>query len=59
MRNVALAGFTVYRMIRRAPVPEELQQDFVAMPQTSQTTPAVGNLDPRSDEDSGGQEAVS
>ena len=57
--NVALAGFTVYRMIRRAPVPEELQQDFVAMPQTSQTTPAVGNLDPRTDEDGVGQEPVS
>ena len=50
--NGVLAAFTVYRMTRRAPVPEEMQQDFVAMPQTSQTTQIVGSLDPRIEEDS-------
>lgn len=48
--NFVLAVFTLYRMTRRAPVPDALQGDFVAMPQTSQTTPAVGALDPRSDD---------
>lgn len=49
--NVVLGGFTLYRMTRRAPVPEEQQGDFVAMPQTSQMSPAVGNLDPRTGAD--------
>jgi len=49
--NVTLGGFTLYRKTRRAPVPEDQQGDFVAMPQTSQTSPAVGNLDPRIGED--------
>ena len=39
---------------RRGPVPEAQQTEFVAMPQTSQTTPRVAALDPRSD---GGEEA--
>lgn len=56
--NIALGSFTLYRMTRRAPVPEEQQQDFVAMPQTSQTSPAVGNLDPRIEEDGDGEETV-
>jgi len=51
--NIAFAGFTVYRMTRRAPVPEEMQQEFVALPQTSQSSAAVGALDPRADDDEG------
>jgi MFS family permease len=57
--NLVLAGFTLYRMTRRAPVPEEQQQDFVAMPQTSQTSPAVGNLHPHIEGDGDAEEAVS
>lgn len=53
--NGTLAGFIAYRMTRRAPVPEDLQQEFVAMPQTSQTTPVVGTFDPRTEEDGGDQ----
>jgi MFS family permease len=48
--NLALGGFILFRMTRRAPVPEERQQEFVAMPQTSQTTPVVATLDPRAEE---------
>jgi MFS family permease len=57
--NLVLAGFTLYRMTRRAPVPEEQQQDFVAMPQTSHTSPAVGNLHPQIEGDGDAEKAVS
>ena len=43
----AMASFTLYRMSRRAPVPEEAQSAFVAQPQTSQSSPVVTALDPR------------
>ena len=46
---VMLAAFTLYRMTRRSPMPELKQTDFVAMPQTSLTTPNVAALDPRTD----------
>lgn len=42
-----MAAFTVYRMSRRAPVPEADQSAFVAQPQTSQSSPLVTALDPR------------
>lgn len=48
--NLLLAAFTLYRMTRRAPVPDEQQTGFIAMPQTSQTTQGVAALDPRIDE---------
>lgn len=44
---VAIAMFTLFRMTRRAPLPEDQQTDFVAMPQTSLTSPNVAGLDPR------------
>ncbi len=44
---VVLAAFTLFRMTRRAPLPEDQQSDFVAMPQTSLTSPNVAGLDPR------------
>jgi len=40
----ALAGFTRYRMTRRAARPPEEQSTFVALPTTA---PAAGHLDPR------------
>ena len=43
----AMAAFTLYRMSRRPPVPEEVQSAFVAQPQTSQSSPIVTALDPR------------
>lgn len=52
--DAILAGFIAYRMIRRPPAPEEMQGDFVAMPQIAQTTPVVGALDPRTDAADGG-----
>ncbi len=48
--NFILSIFVLYRMTRRAPVPDDKQGDFVAMPQTSQTTQAVSALDPRNDD---------
>lgn len=42
--SAALAGFALHRARRRAPMPKEEQQSFVAVPQT---TPAVHHLDPR------------
>jgi len=47
---VILAVFTVFRMTRRAPLPEDQQTDFVAMPQTSMTSPNVAGLDPRNED---------
>ncbi len=44
---VILAAFTLFRMTRRAALPEDQQTDFVAMPQTSMTSPNVAGLDPR------------
>ena len=44
---LVMASFTVYRMSRRAAVPEEDQSAFVAQPQTSQSSPVVTALDPR------------
>lgn len=43
----SLAGFTLYRRTRRAPTPETT--DFVAQPQTSQSSDVVVGLDPRTD----------
>ena len=48
--NFILSVFVLYRMTQRAPVPEDEQGDFVAMPQTSQTTQVVATLDPRNDD---------
>ena len=42
--HIALAGFAVWRMIRRAPVPAEERTVFKEVPQTS---PALYQLDPR------------
>ncbi len=42
----ALAGFVVWRMTRRAPVPLEERDRFVGVPMTS---PAATRLDPRAD----------
>ena len=42
------AGFTVWRMNQRGPLPLEEQTPFAALPRT---TPVVGTLDPRSDDD--------
>lgn len=42
--SAALAVFAVHRARRRAPVPKEEQEKFVAVPQT---TPVVHQLDPR------------
>ncbi len=47
---VILAIFTVFRMTRRAPLPDDQQTDFVAMPQTSMTSPNVAGLDPRNED---------
>jgi MFS family permease len=48
MVGVALALFTLYRMRRRAPVPEEAKTDFVALPRMS---PIAYELDPRAEPD--------
>jgi len=42
--SAALAAFAVHRTRRRAPVPTEEQENFVAVPET---TPVVHQLDPR------------
>lgn len=44
--HLALATVTILRMRRQAPVPEEQRSDFVPV---TRTTPAVFELDPRSD----------
>ena len=44
----SLAGFTLYRRTRRALAPETT--DFVAKPQTSQSSAVVVGLDPRADD---------
>src|SRR5690606_25948500 len=44
LASAALAGFGIYRMRRRAPVPKEEQDSFVAVPET---TTVVHQLDPR------------
>jgi len=43
-----LAGFTLYRRSQRAPVADPV--DFVAQPQTSQSSVIVTTLDPRAEE---------
>jgi MFS family permease len=47
---VALAGFVVYRMTQREPLPVDEQTPFVPMPTTS---PVIAELDPRGGEDDG------
>jgi MFS family permease len=42
-----MASFTLYRMSKRASVPEAEQSAFVPQPQTSQSSPSVTALDPR------------
>lgn len=44
---LALLAFTLLRMVQRAPVPVEQQEQFVPVPQT---TPALSELDPRTPE---------
>ena len=44
----SLAGFIIYRRTRRAPASETT--DFVAQPQTSQSSAVVVGLDPRADD---------
>ncbi|MFO0995101.1 MAG: MFS transporter [Alphaproteobacteria bacterium] len=41
--NLVLAGFAIYRMFQRAPMPKEQQRDYVSLPET---TPVVRALDP-------------
>ena len=45
-----MGSFTVYRMTRRAPVPEGDQSAFVAQPQMLQSSQAVTALDPRAED---------
>lgn len=45
---ISLAGFTLYRRSQRAPVADPA--DFVAQPQTSQSSVIVTTLDPRADD---------
>ena len=52
---LVMATFTLYRMSKRAPVPDEDQTAFVPQPQTSQSSPVVTALDPRVQE---GEKAV-
>lgn len=47
LASAALAGFALYRMGQRPPVPKEDQEQFVAVPET---TPMVHKLDPRTQE---------
>ena len=49
--HLALFGFGLYRMTRRAPVPAAQQEDFVAVPNS---TPAVFEIDPRAPAEDGG-----
>jgi MFS family permease len=51
--NILLAAFILYRKSMRASAPDEQQTDFIAMPQTSQTTQAMAGLDPRTAGDDG------
>ncbi|MPY74132.1 MAG: MFS transporter [Alphaproteobacteria bacterium] len=51
--NVLLAIFILYRKFQRASAPDEQQTDFIAMPQTTQTTQAMAGLDPRADGEKG------
>lgn len=51
--NVLLAIFILYRKFQRASAPDEQQTDFIAMPQTTQTTQAMAGLDPRTGGDKG------
>ncbi|NKB56256.1 MAG: MFS transporter [Alphaproteobacteria bacterium] len=48
-----MAAFTLYRMSRRAAVPDADQNAFVPQPQTSQSSPVVTALDPRTAEKEG------
>ena len=45
--NLMLAIFILYRKFIRTAAPNEQLTDFVAMPQTSQSTQAMVGLDPR------------
>lgn len=49
--NIVLALFILYRKFIRTTAPDEQLTDFVAMPQTAQSTPAMAGLDPRAAED--------
>lgn len=49
--NVVLALFILYRKSMRTTAPDEQLTDFVAMPQTTQSTQAMAGLDPRSASD--------
>jgi hypothetical protein len=55
--NILLAAFILYRKSMRASAPDEQQTDFIAMPQTSQTTQAMAGLDPRTAGDDGRSDA--
>jgi MFS family permease len=46
-----MGTFTMYRMAKRAPVPDEDQSAFVPQPQTLQSSPVVTALDPRATEE--------
>lgn len=50
-----MGAFTLYRMARRAPVPETDQSAFVAQPQTMQSSQVVTAMDPRA-ADTGGDD---
>ena len=45
--NVLLALFILYRKVKRVSAPDEKMTDFVGMPQTGQSTPAMAGMDPR------------
>jgi len=48
---LGVAGFSIYRMTQRPPAPKESQEPFRPLPRT---TPAVAELDPRSEVDDAG-----
>ena len=53
LAHLLIAGYTLLRISRRAPVPMENRESFSSLPPERATTPEVLRLDPRGDGDLG------
>ncbi|MEO9336500.1 MFS transporter [Mesorhizobium sp. SB112] len=54
LAHFALAGYTLLRITRRAPIPVEDREAFKTLPAERSLTPQAGLLDPRTPSDEGG-----
>ena len=55
LAHLLIAGYTLLRITRRAPVPVEERESFSSLPPERATTPEVLRLDPRGDGDLGSE----